>query len=752
MGSSISERLHISSLNVDSGIIKTLKIKAKYYREFSGQNTYLKILAAIFIECYMSPLLKLYVENYFQKRKELLMSSGFILIMLNNQSLEQEALKTSRLKDEIFLKPLIELIKTIIDYKETSNNSFLYVYFQRFAEAFSIGISLLSCRNTFSITKEFFPFAGIKFFILCTKTNEILLYPREITESKDMAEPHQILLFNQAQQIHIKKVCKAGKNADEITAEKMVETYNAVMCLYKEVGDMMVCEVCESKVDVVKLPCGHEVCFKDMLNHSIKKKHQLYNCLICPVCNAFGTRDTTLHFYEKYKNNCFNCKRLMNETRLYMFSIDDYCSHLCIRCFLEFSFEKKCGLCHKEYNNQLFSYLKAYKQQCNACKCSKKIYKIMIQSFCSCCDAVCYKCALTAYDKKRCFCNKNLEDEILEKINNEAYKQCFYNDEKYSRIIKLEGKSCDCKACNECQLNFSTTNCLCGNEFPIKIISFLESLNNSYQKNITLAECSICQQNFNFDKTNFLSCKHVFCSSCFEKNVELALSNNDLKSAIKCMQCPVQYNIWELENIISKPLFSRLDELFINKNMRVAQCRNCLEIGIAEEQSIICNKCNKMFCSYCQEDWTIGHTCEDYINKLISVLDKANENYTQCPGCRIPYNKDESCEIVTCKNDGCKAKFCFSCACFMSPVFAHGNYYHRPNCRFYDNRISEEAKNTFKFEKNCDQCNKSGTLCSPPILLKNPRKIGIDEVINKSSNENSDFSDQESDQESDEYH
>ena len=58
-----------------------------------------------------------------------------------------------------------------------------------------------------------------------------------------------------------------------------------------------------------------------------------------------------------------------------------------------------------------------------------------------------------------------------------------------------------------------------------------------------------------------------------------------------------------------------------------------------------------------------------------------SDDMTFCPECYNPFMKGEGCDHVTCLK--CKLDFCFSCCAFRSPILAHGNHFHRKDCRFY---------------------------------------------------------------------
>ena len=94
----------------------------------------------------------------------------------------------------------------------------------------------------------------------------------------------------------------------------------------------------------------------------------------------------------------------------------------------------------------------------------------------------------------------------------------------------------------------------------------------------------------------------------------------------------------------------------------------------------------------------------------------------QCPGCKEPYLKDNSCEHVKCLN--CRTEFCFRCSCIRSPTMSHGAHYHRPQCTFY----AEYNGDDDQYDEKCTECLRLGRLCDRPEDLPVPRLFDIEEI------------------------
>mmetsp|Transcript_5934 Transcript_5934/g.5821 ORF Transcript_5934/g.5821 Transcript_5934/m.5821 type:complete len:108 (+) Transcript_5934:2540-2863(+) len=107
-------------------------------------------------------------------------------------------------------------------------------------------------------------------------------------------------------------------------------------------------------------------------------------------------------------------------------------------------------------------------------------------------------------------------------------------------------------------------------------------------------------------------------------------------------------------------------------------------------------------------------------------MEDNGEIVSQCPGCKQPYTKDDKCEHVTCMNPKCKTVFCFTCSCLRSPTMAHGNHFHRPECKWFAPLPAVE-KDRF-LPNHCDECKRLGELCKPPMALAVPRKFAAGEI------------------------
>ena len=140
---------------------------------------------------------------------------------------------------------------------------------------------------------------------------------------------------------------------------------------------------------------------------------------------------------------------------------------------------------------------------------------------------------------------------------------------------------------------------------------------------------------------------------------------------------------------------------------------------MSDSKKITCNRCKFYFCTRCKREVNKCDCGKDDDN-LGSIISEG----TSCPGCKMVYMKDKGCSHVKCVNPECLVDFCFECSAFRAPTLAHGNHYHRPNCRFFSKYSGEEDK----YSQSCPRCVAKKKLCDKPKDLRIPRKVGNDEV------------------------
>ncbi|KAM7311629.1 E3 ubiquitin-protein ligase arih1 [Ixodes scapularis] len=119
------------------------------------------------------------------------------------------------------------------------------------------------------------------------------------------------------------------------------------------------------------------------------------------------------------------------------------------------------------------------------------------------------------------------------------------------------------------------------------------------------------------------------------------------------------------------------------------ECNNAIKVQYVDTQPVTCS-CSHTFCFSCGENWHDPVKCH-LLKKWQKKCDDDSEtsnwiaaNTKECPKCNVTIEKDGGCNHMVCKNQNCKADFCWVC---LGPWEPHGSSWY--NCNRYD---EEEAK------------------------------------------------------------
>jgi hypothetical protein len=235
--------------------------------------------------------------------------------------------------------------------------------------------------------------------------------------------------------------------------------------------------------------------------------------------------------------------------------------------------------------------------------------------------------------------------------------------------------------------------------------------------------CSICQNDFKLSEIVSLNnCEHKFCKEDLRRYTLASIENDQItKDGLKCPDTQCKHMVGDviMENIFRDhdnewTLYNRK---VMGKRLKITYCPKCNAPIEYVNRIATCYVDGYQFCTLCNEDCHEG-TCDQ--NSLIQrTKDMMQVNkVAQCPGCMIPYFKDgDNCDHVKCRNDSCGLEFCFDCACVRSPTLAHGNHYHRPQCKWFrPSPIPDQY-----LPNRCPACKNLGKLCPKPTDLKTKR-------------------------------
>ena len=331
---------------------------------------------------------------------------------------------------------------------------------------------------------------------------------------------------------------------------------------------------------------------------------------------------------------------------------------------------------------------------------------------------LCEECEVESYKMKCCkHCYRVLTSSEMESIAAKLTEIC---PACKQQKISLRKGLCGCSICKNC---FDASQKKNGDICPVcgefLAINLRNTVNLKRAQTNSKKPCEICFENFTRDEMRTLECDHYFCMPCLKSYIESYLvgNRNTLYLGIPCVKCKERINDHMIEDLLSKEDFDKYNEYMVHSEL--TECPKCQNRFEAMIKKISCNACNHYFCIDCKRLPDIC-TCSD----VAVNLGMRQEDFSQCPGCKSLYLKDEKCDHVKCQKPGCMKEFCFRCAALRSPTLEHGNHYHRPLCDFY----AAYDGNDDRYKEKCEKCKEKGALCDRPKNLKVARRIGLGEV------------------------
>jgi len=242
--------------------------------------------------------------------------------------------------------------------------------------------------------------------------------------------------------------------------------------------------------------------------------------------------------------------------------------------------------------------------------------------------------------------------------------------------------------------------------------------------------CTICYTDPG--NMSFECGEHFFCAECTTRYVRERLLNLVLPIC-PADGCTAELNPKVVRRLLDKKEFDK----YLLVNLRVSgQLRDCPDCGLqlfVEDlvdasadplsASARCPECKSRFCTRC---WTSLHpstTCEEAVAMLNrrrqKEAPKAFAKLAQklglkkCPGCNSACEKsdEEACDHMTCS---CGFEFCWTCRADRKVIYAHGNHFHMPECRFH---AAYDGPLEYKPEA-CERCSRRGRPCTPPRLAR----------------------------------
>jgi len=237
---------------------------------------------------------------------------------------------------------------------------------------------------------------------------------------------------------------------------------------------------------------------------------------------------------------------------------------------------------------------------------------------------------------------------------------------------------------------------------PFKTAEVADRLKSSRpgSGNNSVLECEICCLSLPRQMMTGLECGHLFCTQCWTDYLTTKIVDEGASQMIECPgSCNIVVDDQTVMTLITDPRVKlKYQHLITNSFVQCNRllrwcpspdCSNAIKVQHVEARPVKC-KCSHVFCFQCSENWHDPVRCH-LIKKWIKKCDDDSEtsnwisaNTKECPKCSATIEKDGGCNHMICKNQACKADFCWVC---LGPWEPHGSSWY--NCNRYD---EDEAK------------------------------------------------------------
>lgn len=256
--------------------------------------------------------------------------------------------------------------------------------------------------------------------------------------------------------------------------------------------------------------------------------------------------------------------------------------------------------------------------------------------------------------------------------------------------------------------------------------SYFKEQDEPFDKVIII--CPICENKKELSEIRTFDCDHKVCTTCAYEYLNEKYERGDWSFNITCFtsECgklalmpPDSY--YFLKDILGEEKVQKMNQklAFDEANFKCANPRCTFSCFIDKNDSKIffCPECNAETCIRCNELRHNGKACIMLFEKMLGELDDLDENRLRvCPFCFEPYLKNQSCEHVTCLK--CKKEWCFTCSVDRYPTLAHGNHFHRIECKLFRPWEGQNEKLNEFDPLKCERCRKTNTPCQRPISMR----------------------------------
>ncbi|CAH1797909.1 unnamed protein product [Owenia fusiformis] len=224
--------------------------------------------------------------------------------------------------------------------------------------------------------------------------------------------------------------------------------------------------------------------------------------------------------------------------------------------------------------------------------------------------------------------------------------------------------------------------------------------------------CEICFLSLPSKGLTGLECGHKFCTLCWTEYLTTKIMDEGMGQTISCAahKCDILVDDATVMSLIRDPRVKLKYQHLItnsfvecNRLMRwcpAPDCGNAVKVAYSDAKPALCS-CGHRFCFACGENWHEPVRCV-WLKKWIRKCDDDSEtsnwiaaNTKECPKCRITIEKDGGCNHMICKNQNCKADFCWVC---LGPWEPHGSSWY--NCNRFDEDDAKKARDNQELSRS----------------------------------------------------
>lgn len=216
--------------------------------------------------------------------------------------------------------------------------------------------------------------------------------------------------------------------------------------------------------------------------------------------------------------------------------------------------------------------------------------------------------------------------------------------------------------------------------------------------------CEICYLSCAESDMASLDCMHKFCKLCWREYLKTKIIDEGMGLTISCAahKCDILVDDNTVMSLVEEPAVKMKYQHLItnsfvecNRLMRwcpAPDCSNVVKAVYFDSQPVQCI-CEHLFCFSCGEAWHDPVRCK-WLKKWIKKCDDDSEtsnwiaaNTKECPKCQVTIEKNGGCNHMICKNQACRAEFCWVCCGAWEP---HGSSWY--NCNRFNEDDAKKAR------------------------------------------------------------